>query len=102
MADIFTPMKNFCYMLNIVAVRGKQYTPAEFHAAVTWALRLTRVLNIDIETCTTCGGTFKGLGISAGITLPYQPFVRKSNIFQIFHAGMAVNWCIAVITIQFE
>jgi len=31
-------------------------TPAERHAAMTWAQRLKRVFNIDIETCQACGG----------------------------------------------
>ena len=33
--------------------------PAERHAAMTWAQRLKRVFNIDIETCRECGGTVK-------------------------------------------
>ncbi len=33
--------------------------PAERHAAMTWAQRLKRVFNIDIETCHECGGTVK-------------------------------------------
>ena len=31
-------------------------TPPERHAAMTWAQRLKRVFNIDIETCSECGG----------------------------------------------
>ena len=31
-------------------------TPAERHAAMTWAQRLKRVFNIDIEVCGRCGG----------------------------------------------
>ena len=34
-------------------------TPAERHAAMTWAQRLKRVFNIDIETCAECGGDVK-------------------------------------------
>jgi hypothetical protein len=34
-------------------------TPAERHAAMTWAQRLKRVFNIDIETCQACGGVMK-------------------------------------------
>ena len=33
--------------------------PAERRAAVTWAKRLKRVFNIDIETCSECGGAVK-------------------------------------------
>ena len=32
-------------------------TPAECHAAMTWAQRLKRVFNIDIEVCGRCGGS---------------------------------------------
>jgi hypothetical protein len=34
-------------------------TPAECHAAMTWAQRLKRVFNIDIEVCGRCGGAVK-------------------------------------------
>ena len=34
-------------------------TPAERHAAMTWAQRLKRVFNIDITTCHACGATMK-------------------------------------------
>jgi Putative transposase/Transposase zinc-binding domain len=34
-------------------------TPAERRAAMTWAQRLKRVFNIDIETCNSCGGPVK-------------------------------------------
>ena len=33
--------------------------PAERHAAMTWAQRLKRVFNIDIEVCGRCGGAVK-------------------------------------------
>jgi len=32
-------------------------TAAERHAAMTWAQRLKRVFNIDIELCARCGGS---------------------------------------------
>jgi len=31
-------------------------TPAERNAAMTWAQRLKRVFDIDVETCSECGG----------------------------------------------
>jgi hypothetical protein len=34
-------------------------TPAERRASMTWAQRLKRVFNIDIETCRECGGAVK-------------------------------------------
>jgi len=34
-------------------------TPAEHRASLTWAQRLKRVFNIDIETCSHCGGAVK-------------------------------------------
>jgi len=37
----------------------QQQTPAEQRASMTWAQRLKRVFNIDIETCSECGGAVK-------------------------------------------
>jgi len=34
-------------------------TPAQRHVAMTWAQRLKRVFNIDVETCRACGGSAK-------------------------------------------
>ena len=34
-------------------------TPVQRHAAMTWAQRLKRVFNIDVETCRICGGSAK-------------------------------------------
>jgi len=36
-----------------------EQTPAEQRASMTWAKRLKRVFNIDIETCSECGGAVK-------------------------------------------
>lgn len=41
---------------NPAKVSAEPPTPAERRAAMTWAQRLKRVFNIDIETCQTCGG----------------------------------------------
>jgi hypothetical protein len=38
------------------AVSEPDQTPAEKRASMTWAKRLKRVFNIDIETCSECGG----------------------------------------------
>ena len=34
-------------------------TPAQLHVAMTWAQRLKRVFNIDVETCRVCGAAAK-------------------------------------------
>ena len=34
-------------------------SPAEHHAAMTWAQRLKRVFSVDIEVCGRCGGSLK-------------------------------------------
>ena len=39
--------------------RDTDKTPAERRATMTWATRLKRVFNIDIETCEVCGGMVK-------------------------------------------
>ena len=38
---------------------GQEKTPVERRAAMSWAQRLKRVFNIDIETCSACGGAVK-------------------------------------------
>ena len=41
-------------------VNDKQdHTPTQRHAAMTWAQRLKRVFNIDIETCSECGSNVR-------------------------------------------
>lgn len=42
-----------------IAGEGQERIPVERRAAMTWAQRLKRVFNIDIETCTECGGPVK-------------------------------------------
>ena len=37
----------------------QEQTPFERRAAMTWAQRLKRVFNIDIEVCRQCGGPVK-------------------------------------------
>lgn len=37
----------------------EERTPAEKHAAMTWAKRLKRVFGIDVQTCDACGGAVK-------------------------------------------
>ena len=34
-------------------------SPAERHVAMSWAQRLKRVFNIDVEVCGHCGGSVK-------------------------------------------
>ena len=34
-------------------------SPIERHTAMTWAQRLKRVFNIEIETCSRCGGSVR-------------------------------------------
>ncbi len=43
----------------VLRAEAENRTPAERHAAMTWAQRLKRVFNIDIETCQACGGAVK-------------------------------------------
>jgi hypothetical protein len=38
---------------------AQDQTSAEKRASMTWAKRLKRVLNIDIETCNECGGNVR-------------------------------------------
>jgi hypothetical protein len=40
-------------------VTDEPQTPVERRASMTWAQRLKRVFNIDVETCRECGGSVK-------------------------------------------
>jgi hypothetical protein len=44
---------------NKATVAASEATPVASHAAMSWAQRLKRVFDIDIETCTVCGGSMK-------------------------------------------
>jgi len=44
---------------NQARVADEPPTPAERRASMTWAQRLKRVFNIDIATCSACGGAVK-------------------------------------------
>ncbi len=44
---------------NTTTTNETHRTPAEHHTAMTWAQRLKRVFNIDIETCQACAGPMK-------------------------------------------
>jgi hypothetical protein len=63
---VFAPNNKYCARVTL-ARRGRggerlaqddsdEPTSAERRAAMTWAQRLKRVFNIDIETCPECGG----------------------------------------------
>ena len=52
MAHILTAPLGFC-------MGQADKTAVERHAAITWAQRLKRVFNIDIEICEHCGGAVK-------------------------------------------
>lgn len=49
-----------------LAAEGCDQTPAERRAAMTWAQRLKRVFNIEIETCHRCGGTVRVIACIEG------------------------------------
>jgi hypothetical protein len=44
---------------NTARIADELPTPAERRASMSWAQRLKRVFNIDIETCSECGGAMK-------------------------------------------
>ena len=49
-------------------------TPAQCHVAMTWAQRLKRVFNIDVETCRVCGGAAKGIACIEDPVVIYTGF----------------------------
>jgi len=56
---LITPAKRGKGNKSQVHNETEERTPVERHAAMTWAQRLKRVFNIDIETCGECGGAVK-------------------------------------------
>lgn len=58
-------------------------TPAERHASMSWAQRLKRVFNIDIQTCRACGGAVKGIACIE------DPLVIKQILAHLQHKAEA-------------
>ena len=56
---LVTPAKRGKGNKRLAHAEAEASTPVERHAAMTWAQRLKRVFNIDIETCVECGGAVK-------------------------------------------
>ncbi|MCP4044523.1 MAG: IS91 family transposase [Gammaproteobacteria bacterium] len=54
-----TPSKRGKGSKRVVGEEAQCQSPAERRAAMTWAQRLKRVFNIDIEVCSKCGGAVK-------------------------------------------
>ena len=54
------------YRISVGPQQAQDQTPAEKRASMTWAKRLKRVFDIDIETCSECGGDVR-------ITVPAHP-----------------------------
>jgi hypothetical protein len=71
--------------------KEQQTTPTERHVAMSWAQRLKRVFNIDIDTCSACGGeSTGGTGVSmwpTGTILSFSPI----KFWQADKAAMAIN-----------
>jgi len=69
-------------------------TPAERHAAMTWAQRLKRVFDIDIENCSECGGDVriipKALAPLAGQALASieDPLVIRTILAHLDNKGV--------------
>jgi hypothetical protein len=57
-------------------------TPVASHAAMSWAQRLMRVFNIDIETCSVCGGSMKVIACIEG------PLVIKKILTHLRGQGL--------------
>lgn len=54
-----TPAKRGRRKKIVAPNEAREQTPAEQRSSMTWAKRLKRVFNIDIETCSKCGGEVK-------------------------------------------
>ena len=54
-------------------------SPAERHAAMTWAQRLKRAFKIDIEVCGRCGGSVKVIVDTSNCCIEDQGVIDKVN-----------------------
>ena len=52
-------------------------SPAEHHAAMTWAQRLKRVFNIDIEICGRCGGSVRVIADASDRCIEDQDIIDR-------------------------
>jgi hypothetical protein len=64
------------------AQRGKRpqkenKTPDEKRRSMTWAQRLKRVFNIDVETCDHCGGSVKVIADTSDRCIEDQSIIDK-------------------------
>jgi len=66
---------------NGARVSDEPPTPAERRVSMTWARRLKRGFNIDIETCTECGGPVKVIACIE------DPVVIKQILSQLKEKG---------------
>ncbi len=68
-------------------------TPAERHAAMTWAQRPKRVFNNDIETCSECGGEvhpMAGSGRLLPLALPFSdsPVLASKRLLDLMQSDV--------------
>jgi hypothetical protein len=68
---------------NTARVADEPATPAQRRASMTWAQRLKRVCNIDIETCSVCGGAMKVIACIE------EPLVIKQILDHLEHRAQA-------------
>jgi hypothetical protein len=72
-----------------VRYESPDQTPAECRASMTWAQRLKRVFNIDIETCREGGGAVK---VVARIE---DPMVTEKILIHLRKSGLSRNRTVA-------
>jgi hypothetical protein len=58
-------------------VSGQDKTPDERRTAMTWAQRLKRVFNIDVEICSHCGGAVKVIADTSDRCIEDQQVIDK-------------------------
>ena len=63
-------------------------TPAERKAAMTWAQRLKRVFDIDIETCEKCGGDVRFIASIEDPAVIHKILAHLNDNVTSFAAGL--------------
>jgi hypothetical protein len=91
-----TPAKRGKDQKGNAAQQQQDQTPAERRASMTWAQRLKRVFNIDIETCSECGGEVR---IIASIE---DPAVINQILAHLVNKARLADWPISRNGLRFQ
>jgi hypothetical protein len=78
MKPVIQQEKTGCAMEGVKQIANTEVrSPAEHHAAMTWAQRLKRVFSIDIEVCGRCGGSVRVIADASDRCIEEQDIIDR-------------------------